>query len=444
MLALQVRLEEVPTPLGYLRRDDHGVTSFLYDEDYIASGTTLPLSLSLPISSTAYNDFATRAYFGNLIQENDQLDQVLNRHRLGREDIVGLLEHLGADCPGAISCLPLNADPVKVPGNLAEDYENLDQGLLVEIVDRLANKEPLPEAVRDPSPLAGVQNKIAICAHGDGTFSMPKPGLGVPTTHILKVPSIADYNDAKREQISAMLAKSAGLDVVVPDVLSIGAHKTLLIQRFDRRISKNGLVTRIHQEDFMQAAGLPHDLKYERRGNDRLKFNSAVVRSILKKSAQPALAIRNFLLTTFFNLAIGNNDNHGKNHALLYDQGSVPRLAPIYDLLPILLSSEYTHELAFNIGEAKSADEIKNTDIAIFLAQFGLEENRASRFQKEDVAKLLSTVDQAASELIKDNDKNFDDLVGHEISRLSSIMELDLPIRTRDFHAIAGGGWQLS
>jgi len=444
MLILQVRLEQVPVPLGYLRRDDHGELTFIYDQDYIALATPLPLSLSLPLSQQPFNDYATRSYFGNLIQENDQLEQVMQRHSIDRNDIAGLLEHLGADCPGAISCLPIDSDPVKVPGNLSEDYDVLDPKLVIEIVDRLAKKQPLPDEVKDPSPLAGVQNKIAICALPDGSFAMPKAGLGVPTTHIMKVPAIADRKDAGRERLSALLADQAGLNTSIAEVRKIGDYDALIIERFDRKVSDGEIVTRIHQEDFMQAAGLPYTLKYERRGNDTRRFDAKTIAGILQKCAQPALSMQNFILATFFNLAIGNNDNHGKNHALIYDQGPVPRLAPLYDMLPILLSSEYTEQLAFNIGAAKFAEDVSADDITYFMAIFGRTKNATRRFLTDEVTDLLEKVEHASEHLVQKVDKSFDDLIGREIGQLSDNMNLNIGIRERDLFTSSGGGWQVS
>ncbi|WP_073144484.1 hypothetical protein [Litoreibacter ascidiaceicola] len=41
---------------------------------------------------------------------------------------------------------------------------------------------------RCPSPLAGVQGKVALARMSDGRFALPKSGLNAPTTHILKLP----------------------------------------------------------------------------------------------------------------------------------------------------------------------------------------------------------------------------------------------------------------
>ncbi|MBD9596339.1 HipA N-terminal domain-containing protein [Ensifer sp. ENS05] len=69
---------------------------------------------------TSYVDPNARPFFDNLLQERDEpLQRVMDREGLARSDVAGLLFHLGRDCPGSISVLPLGAPAAKVPGNLA-------------------------------------------------------------------------------------------------------------------------------------------------------------------------------------------------------------------------------------------------------------------------------------------------------------------------------------
>jgi serine/threonine-protein kinase HipA len=145
--------------------------------------------LSLPLTDEPYGDALTRAFFDNLLQERDgSLADVMAREGLARDDVAGLLLHLGKDCPGALSVLPVGAPPVKVPGDYTSDYSPIEQATLVEIVTALHERGRLPRGTSDPSPLAGVQSKIALTVLPDGRFAEPNAGTGAPTTHILKVP----------------------------------------------------------------------------------------------------------------------------------------------------------------------------------------------------------------------------------------------------------------
>jgi serine/threonine-protein kinase HipA len=438
---LEVRLEQFNEPIGLLSSTNEGGTSYSYTEQYLGRPDKVPVSLALPLKPGQFGDLETRAYFDNLLPENDQLKQVMEREGLARTDIVGLLSHLGADCPGALSCIPLQQPSSKVPGVISTDYDALGNNDLAEIVKRLADREPLPNKMRDPSPLAGVQRKIALTQLSDGRFGIPKSGLRVPTTHILKVPRRNKGREAALEAAAAQLARVVGLEIVIPTALNIDGLAALLIRRFDRHVGPDGAVRRIHQEDFAQALGLPAALKYERYGTKERRFDAKRIVQLLDLTTEPAVSKREFLMATIFNIAVGNTDNHAKNHALLYDKGGIPRLAPLYDILPIRLDGTVTHDFSFKLGTANNFDSLAGKDIALFLAEFGLSTSAAARFVSENVVPILSKIDQAAKGLSAQGLKDFDDLIGREILRLTKILGIEVPLRSRDYFSPRAGGW---
>jgi serine/threonine-protein kinase HipA len=385
---LDVRLERFEQPVGTLTSSEEGALAFQYAGDYLADPERVPISLSFPLSEEPFSDAQTRAFFRNLLPENDQLDQVVEREGLDKSDVAGILSHLGADLSGAISCLPENSPPVKVPGDLTRDYLPLVPEQLEEIVRRLGNSQPLPYEVRDPSPVAGIQRKVALTRTPQG-YAVPRAGSGAPTTHILKVPDTAFPREAYYEDRCAQLARAAGLDAAHSESSWISSFEVLIATRYDRRIVGDK-VYRIHQEDFAQALGLPPQLKYEREGREGRRFSAGAVAALLQRTAVPAEAVLQFLRATFFNLAIGNTDNHAKNHALLYDRGTAPRLAPLYDLVPIRLSQRHHHLFAFNIGTAETHEALTADDIIAFLATFGLKGARARRFLAREILPTLT------------------------------------------------------
>jgi len=307
----------------------------------------------------------------------------------------------------------------------------------------LAEEHTLPEDVQDPSPVAGVQRKIALTMLEDGSFALPIAGRHVPSTHILKVPRPQDAPDVIHETAAAATAAAAGLDVALPRPMDIGGLPALLIERFDRHVG-DGVVYRIHQEDFAQALGLPPTLKYERNGTADHRFDLEQILTLLDRLQSPALARRTFLRATLFNLAIGNTDNHAKNHALLYGDQGAPRLAPLYDLLPIRLNANYTHELAFRIGGAKFFDDLTPGNMESFFRAFGLEGTRLKRFVTGDIARLLVAIDGYVADLPKREFKRFNNLVGRELSQLADLLHLELPFHERDAFEPTGGGWTAS
>jgi serine/threonine-protein kinase HipA len=433
-IALDVRLEQIADPVGVLVASDDAAVRFAYHPAYVATPGAVPISLSLPLRDEPFGDREARPFFQNLLPENNQLEAVIAREGLARDDVAGLLFHLGADCPGALSCLPSGSPPAKNPGRLDRDYRELPAEEIEDIVSRLANRDRLPQTVRDPSPVAGVQQKIALLAYPDGRFALPIAGSGAPTTHILKVPFRTHGREALLEQAASQLAQACGLDVSVPKAIQVGAHDALLIERFDRRITPDGEVLRLHQEDFVQALGLPPLLKYERNGAPGRRLDAEAIAVLLDKTAEPALARLAFIQSVMFNLLIGNVDNHGKNHALLYDRGPRPRLAPLYDLQPTKLDRELTSDFAFRLGEATDLKSLTAIDLVRFLKVFGLTDAAVPRFMVDQLAPMIERLEVAAPQ-IPHRLKDFDDLLGRETEQLVDTLELGLPVRPRDSFA---------
>lgn len=441
MRILDVWLDGYDTPVGQLTAHDNGNVHFRYAADFLGRGT--PISLSLPLSALEIGDAVTRAFFENLLPENDQMRRVMEREGLDRADIVGILAHIGADCAGALSCLPAGSPPIKVPGDLSSDYQPLSDSEVARIAHSLAERGGLPEDITDPSPVAGVQSKLAVTLLPDGRFALPRNDRKVPTTHILKVPRYDRKEEAKQEDAASRLAEACGFVVSDSRHVVIDGVDALLIRRFDRSIA-GGRIYRIHQEDFAQALGLPAGLKYERYGTPGRQFDAAAARRILLALDRPAQAIETFLLATLFNLAVGNNDNHAKNHAILYGPDGTRSFAPLYDLLPVRLDGGFTDQLAFNLGSATHFDAMTAADMSTFLEVFGFTRSRALRFIERSVRPMLETIEARAPMLRDIGLRRFDDLLGRELARLSGLLDLGLALRQRDLIAPQAGGWVIS
>jgi serine/threonine-protein kinase HipA len=142
----------------------------------------------------------------------------------------------------------------------------------------------------------------------------------------------------------------------------IAARPDQILARFDRTV-EDEVVRRIHQEDFAPALGLPCELKHQRKGRPGRRFDVGAALTVLDQTRDPDAARLAFLKTTVFNLCTGNTDTHAKNHAVLYDRPGPPRFAPLYDMLSIRLSRQFTHELAYTIGAAPPFDAMTRADL---------------------------------------------------------------------------------
>lgn len=441
-LILNVWLEASAEPIGHLVKGDDANLAFAYTPEWLGNAEHHALSLSLPLGDEPFGDAPVRAFFDNLLQENNQLQTVIAREGLDRGDIAGLLAHVGSDCAGAVSVLPIDHPPVKRPGHILEDYDPIDDETFGEIVERLATGRPLPGELRDPSPVAGVRSKISLAARPDGHFSIPKRNSGAPTTHILKLPDPNHRHEARDEAFLTLLAAQCGFSVGRSIADNVNGHEVLLIQRFDRHV-EGDLIRRQHQEDFAQAAGLPADLKYERRGSPQRRFDAQAIGRILAATDQPARARATFLRMTLFNLLVGNNDNHAKNNALLHGPGQSIKLAPFYDLVPVQTVAGFNADLAFRLGDAQFPEDLTAADLIRFCADIGLPGSGAKRILPNAARELVTKVEQLSADFPPEM-RALDRLFGETASHLLSILELDIELRERDAHVVKGGGWALS
>lgn len=424
-LVLDVHLEGNHQPIGQLMRAGDGSTAFRYASDALPYA----LSLSLPLQEAPFGDAATKAFFSNLLFENAMRDQISERHQLDYGDIVGLLFHLGRDCPGAVSCVPAGEGPAKQPGNLETDYDRLTQTDLQEIMLSLRDRRRIPDHTRDPSPLAGVQGKVALTMLPDGSFALPKAGLNVPTSHILKVPRLADMGSVGKEHLLTSLMKEfQAYPVSQTEIIGEGDLKGLLIKRFDRTLD-GSMISRIHQEDFAQGLGLSPSLKYERNGTFGHRFSAKAVGALLQQTESPGLSRAAFLDISLVNLMLGNTDNHAKNHALLY-LGPRPRLAPAYDIFPTLIDDQVTHQLAFDVGAAKMADDITAGDLEQMIHDLGFP--RLTPALRRHVTGIVANIINCINTMQGPERKRIGDAMAEQTRHMVSALKMDLAVPERD------------
>lgn len=425
-MQLDVRLDGFDAPIGALTSDDRGAIRFSYADSYVARRDALALSLSLPIHDGSFDDFTTRAYFDNLLQERDTARaDIIAKYRLANDDLVGILYHLGKDCAGAVSVLPEGSPPTKVPGQLSNDYRPYTDDELVEIVQALYRRQPLPRELADPSPLAGMQSKIAVAMLPDGRFA--EPVSGAPTTHILKVPQERHEHDASREHAAMLMSARAGFDTAPTEFLKIADIPVLMVERFDRKVV-DGLVTRLHQEDFCQALGLPARHKYQRPERGATGYNVPAIRGILNRTADPAGERLKFLRITLFDILLGNVDGHAKNFALFHFPGGALMTTPRYDVMPTMLDRRTTDEFAYYLGTATFLSDLDSAALDQFMSDLGFTSAAGRRRILKPVIEEVIAMLNAQIEAVEYDDKNFGDLIGTNIRTLCSNLGLEAPM----------------
>lgn len=189
--------------------------------------------------------------------------------------------------------------------------------------------------------------------------------------------------------------------------------------------------------------GLPAELKYERRDREGRRFDAAAIGRVLAATDQPAFAREKFLELSLFNLLIGNNDNHAKNHALLHLPGRAPMLAPFYDLVPVHMVDGFRKDLAFNLGNASYAQEVTAADLERFSVAIGIPEVVARRILITAARLMVEAIEQRSSDFPREM-RALDNLFGEVAQQIDGELGLGLKLRERDAHVARGGGWNQS
>jgi serine/threonine-protein kinase HipA len=376
--------------VGQLTQDKHGELGFAYAPAWLDDEQAQPLSASLPKRAEPFSRRECRPFFGGLLPEESQRDAAAQALGVSRANDFALLDRLGGDVAGALQLLP----PGELPATLAPDQRptRLDEAGLIRVLDALPVRPLLAGEEGLRLSLAGAQSKVPVVLV-DGAVALPAPGQ--PTTHILKPPISRFTATTENEAFVMRLAAAIGLDVAPVEARIVQDRTFLLVQRYDRAIGADGIVRRIHQEDFCQALGVPPETKYASEGGPTFKDCFALLRRV---AARPAVDVLKLLDAVIFNVIAGNADAHGKNFSILYDTEG-PRLAPLYDLLATVAYPDLSPKFAMKIGKRAILAELDDAGWAVFASDAGLGLPLTRRRIAEISKGVVEKVTAVASEL---------------------------------------------
>ena len=212
--------------------------------------------------------------------------------------------------------------------------------------------------------------------HPGSSLGGARPKAGVRDTdgflYVAKFPSRNDdYDVSLWEHLSHLLAKKAGVNAAETSVISTGdKYHALLSKRFDR--TSNG--RRIHFASAMTLLGLT-DGSDAQTGNGYLD----IVDFILQNCCDVENNLRQLYRRVAFNIAIGNTDDHFRNHGFLL----TPRgwtLSPAYDMNPT--TNDYQSLLI--------TSSTNKSDLNLLL-----DASEEYMIGKEEAAKIISEVTDA-------------------------------------------------
>jgi serine/threonine-protein kinase HipA len=327
---------------GWLTQDPQ--ERFVYDPGYLATSTATPLSVSMPLTASAYRQGRVRPWIDGLLPDSDDV----RRRWAGGFGVSAtnpflLLAHMGQECPGAVQlCLP-----DEVEGVLAQqgEYLAVDESDIAARLARLRVDSSDWTVSGERWSLGGAQSKFAL-AWVDGRWREALGGK--PTTHIVKPGAQGYLGHGLNEHLTMATASRLGLRTAASSYQKFGGLGAVIVARYDRLGTPAGTV-RVHQEDLCQALGVARGRKYEDAGGP----GAASISDLLWEVSGEADVWR-FNESLIFNYLVGGSDAHAKNFSLLLS-GSQVRLAPLYDLSSALLydprgDDSSLHNLAMAVG----------------------------------------------------------------------------------------------
>ncbi len=343
--------------VGSLRRQISGAIDFQYDGTWLAWEHALPVSLSLPLREDRFVGAPVIAVFDNLLPDSEPIRRRLaERIKADGDDAYSLLAVIGRDCVGALQFLPDGADPGTAGTVSGRPID--DTGIAGILSDLKHTPLGVDESEDFRISLAGAQEKTALLYRRNKWYV---PQGMTATTHILKpeigkLPNGIDLSRSiENEHFCMRLTAAFGLPTASTQIRSFAGKRALVIERFDRRWTRDGRLLRLPQEDCCQALSVPPSHKYEADGGPGIRK----ILGLLQASDDPETDQQIFLKAQIVFWVIGATDGHAKNFSLSLLPGGRFRLAPLYDVMsaqPNVDAGQIAHnrmKLAMAVGDRR-------------------------------------------------------------------------------------------
>lgn len=251
----------------------------------------------------------------------------------------GELTYLLNSGTNRIGALDFQASPHQyVP---RDDTATLDQ--LMELAERVEAGEPIP-----PALLAAAQHETSVGG------ARPKALLTDGTRQLIaKFSSVADHRPVvKSEALAMLLAGHAGIDVPAVELRRVNGKDVLLVERFDRVTADDGTVRRRGMISMLTILGL------HAAGSWGASYADIAHEIRTGPWANVPEALREMFRRLVFNILVGNNDDHLRNHAAFWD-GTTLRLTPAYDVAPQVRSTNTSSQAIAITRDGQRASQLR-------------------------------------------------------------------------------------
>ena len=352
-----------PVLCGKLQ-EDAGELRFVYGRSYLDRNDAISLDMrELPLESSVFRPRVGEMHSVIRDASPDAWGRKVLLYRLQQDHIteVDYLLNAGADRIGALA-VQKSSDHCQT-----QEIQTATLDQLVEAAELIENGQPLPDALDNAllhgSSVGGARPKALLYDNQSGWIG--------------KFSSGTDQYPVVRSELAAMWL-AGQCDIRVPAVRMVESmgKDVLLVERFDRIRAENGTKRR-----FMISALTALQL-HETEGLLASYLDLAgFIRRYAKDAGQDNFQLFRRMM---FNILIGNNDDHARNHAFFWD-GSQYELTPAYDICPMLRAG-LTANQAMIVGKQGRSSTLKNALSEAGL--FGLTREHAILVKNELIDKI--------------------------------------------------------
>ncbi|MDY3048401.1 MAG: HipA domain-containing protein [Rothia sp. (in: high G+C Gram-positive bacteria)] len=383
--------------------EKNGQIAFTYSPGY---KSVVPLSLSMSERSRTHKNKVALPFLRGLLPDNTQaLENMARAAGVSPGSIFGLLERYGQDVAGALQLLP--------PGKGSSDAQraNLSQQPVLNETDfeklleesrELYHGKTLITSDAFRFSVAGAQPKLSLTRNSEGKWV--QPGTGIATTHIIKPVKTDDDYFVKNIDITEFLTMKAavecGLNAVDPELWRSekSSLTAVIVPRYDRYILDDA-IHRVHQEDLLQALGVPPEKKYQHRdGGPGVGEIGQLFRQKTKPEDRSRLQ-EEFFKGLVFNVGVVGTDAHAKNYSLVHrENGS--EFAPLYDLISAAahIDDEKHAFFPMAINKKYKFTKISDEDLVVEGQRLGLSKRRSQGLVKEILGQLPEAFQKVGKE----------------------------------------------
>jgi len=323
-----------------------GASSVSYDLEYFAQYGSIPFAEGVPVrdlraySVAAPIDLEDRtvdtwpAFLLDFVPQGRQAERLakfLDMPADAPSTQIHLLRRSAGSPVGNIrikEAHDLEVERLKKTARMGVSMEDILQrtDAFLEVADRFSM------LASGSSGLQGDWPKVALTKARDGLW-YPDPmvedddAVDHIIAKLLRSDEGVDQRILEAEAGYSKVAQEFGLNV---ERTSEYGNGVLVIPRFDRKVTANGLV-RYGQESLVSAIGIA-EFGYIGR-------HERYIQKIQEVSSDPLKDTVEYLLREVLNLAMGNPDNHGRNTALRKSVDGKVRLSPLFDFTAMKLAA---------------------------------------------------------------------------------------------------------